>query len=139
MILIVEDDPAVRNSIKFSLEAEGYQVRERRRNPYCGKAPSWEHIGGSNPGRRREYSVIASARTPPSPRGHQWFQVLSHRPTDNRTRLLERFREAPVRSMNIIVAGPEEDQCPRIDSKCCFVLAPSLLSARVHANNRWGA
>jgi len=34
MILVVEDDPSLRNSMKFSLEAEGYQVRaySRARN-----------------------------------------------------------------------------------------------------------
>jgi two-component system, LuxR family, response regulator FixJ len=44
MILVVEDDVAVRNSMKFSLEAEGYQVRAFAKARHVLKAPDLSEI-----------------------------------------------------------------------------------------------
>ena len=44
MILVLENDAAVRNSMKFSLEAEGYQVRAYSKAPDVLEAPDLSDI-----------------------------------------------------------------------------------------------
>jgi two-component system, LuxR family, response regulator FixJ len=44
MILVVENDAAVRDSMKFSLEAEGYQVRDYSRERDVLEAPDLSQI-----------------------------------------------------------------------------------------------
>ena len=44
MILVVEDDAAVRNSMKFSFEAEGYQVRAYSKARDVLEAPDLSEI-----------------------------------------------------------------------------------------------